>query len=151
MSSSITLADIIIISIVIIALIVGGLYFLNRWAARRMSTSQNLIERYKQNTNIYVIDKKLAKAKGSSLPKAVMENLPKIFKYRKIPLVKAKIGAQITLLMCDKKVFNALPIKKNVKVELAGIYIVTMQGMKSNKEIKEIKKAKKEKKKNKST
>ena len=31
--------------------------------------------------------------------------------------------------MCDKPVFNVMPVKKNVKVELAGMYIVGIVGM----------------------
>ena len=43
-------------------------------------------------------------------------------------MVKAKVGPQIVNLMCDKSVFEIMPMKKNVKVELAGIYIVKIQG-----------------------
>jgi len=32
--------------------------------------------------------------------------------------------------MCDDKVFKQLPIKKNVKVDLAGMYIVGIKGAK---------------------
>ena len=45
-----------------------------------------------------------------------------------MPLVKAKVGPQIVNLMCDKSVFEIIPVKKNVKVELAGIYIVSVKG-----------------------
>lgn len=32
-------------------------------------------------------------------------------------------------LMCDKPVYQVLPVKKNVKVDLAGMYIVGITGM----------------------
>lgn len=121
-----------------------GLYFLNNWASKKMGNQQELIEKSKQTMSIYVIDKKKTKAEGSGLPKAVMEKLPKIYKFMKVYLVKAKIGPQIMTLMCEKKVFNALPVKKNIKVEIAGIYIIGMKGMKSEKEMKEASKAKKQ-------
>jgi hypothetical protein len=60
----------------------------------------------------------------------------------KMPLVKAKVGPQVTTLMCDPKVFEVLPIKRNVRVELAGIYIAEMKGMKTKKERRELAKAK---------
>ena len=63
--------------------------------------------------------------------------------------VKAKIGPQIMTLICDKNVYNALPLKKNVKVELAGIYISNMQGLKSKEEMKALAKEKKAKAKSK--
>ena len=44
-------------------------------------------------------------------------------------IIKAKVGPQITTLMCDKPVYDILPVKKNVKVEMAGIYIVGIKGV----------------------
>jgi hypothetical protein len=137
-----TFADIVVIIIVVVGLLGTGLYFLNKWAAKKMSTNESLIARSKQTMSIFVIDKKFVKAKDSSLPKAVIDQLPKFYRFRKAPLVKAKIGAQLVTLMCDKNVYAALPLKKNVKVEIAGIYILSMQGMKTAKEIKAIKKNK---------
>jgi hypothetical protein len=40
-------------------------------------------------------------------------------------------------------VFDALPVKKTVMVELAGMYIVGMKGMKTKKEMEAIRKARK--------
>ena len=63
------------------------------------------------------------------MPKAVFDQLPKKAKAKKAFLVRAKVGPQIVTLMCDKPVFNVMPVKKNVKVELAGMYIVGIVGM----------------------
>jgi len=137
---SIVLSLLLIIGVVFI-----GLYFLNRWALRRMNTQQEMVERSKQTMTIYVIDKKKDKAANVNLPKAVTEQLPRMYKIMKMPFVKAKIGSQIMTLMCEKKVFDALPVKKNVKVDMAGIYIVGVKGMKTEKELKALAKDKKEK------
>lgn len=137
--------DIAIIIFVIVALIVAGLYFLNRWAAKKMDEQQKIVERTKQHATIYVIDKKKVKAAESSLPKMVTEKLPFVYKFIKTPLVKAKVGPQIVTLICDKNIYNAIPIKKNVKVELAGIYIVSVKGMKTPAQIKQANKEKKAK------
>ena len=59
--------------------------------------------------------------------------------------VKVKIGPQILTLLTDKRVYNALPTKKSVKIEVAGLYITNMIGMKSPEEMKKAEKAKKEK------
>ncbi|MBR5816771.1 MAG: hypothetical protein IKY38_05030, partial [Anaerotignum sp.] len=48
---------------------------------------------------------------------------------KKAFLVRAKVGPQIVTLMCDKPVFDVMPVKKNVKVDLAGMYIVGITGM----------------------
>ncbi len=137
--------DILILVIVLVGIIAGVLYYLNRWASRKMTDQNQMIERTRQTVTIYVIDKKKAKVKEANLPKVVMEQMPKMYRFIKVPLVKAKVGAQITTLMCDKRVFNALPVKKNVKVDVAGIYITDMKGLKSEKEYKASVKAKKQK------
>ncbi len=139
--------DIIIIITIIVGVILGGLYYLNKKATKKMGDHQDMINRSKQTTTIFVIDKKKTKITEVNMPKIVTEQMPKIYKFLKLYFVQAKIGPQIMTLMCDKKVFNAITVKKNVKVELAGIYIVSVVGMKTDKELKEIKKAKKQKEK----
>lgn len=127
--------DIAIIAFVVLALLIGAFFILNRWASKKMVEQQGMVERTKQPASIYVIDKKRDNIQNANLPKAVMEQVPRWNKIIKMCFVKAKIGPQIMTLMCDKEVFNALPLKKTVKVELAGIYIVSMAGMKSKKEM----------------
>jgi hypothetical protein len=139
-------SDIIILFMLIVGVLGAGLYFLNKWASKKMNTQQDFVERSKQSMSIFVIDKNIMKAQDSNLPKTVIEQLPRFYKLRKVPLVKVKVGPQILTLMCDKKVYNALPLKKTVKVEVAGIYIITMKGMKTPAELKAHKKSKSENK-----
>ena len=73
-----------------------------------------------------VIDKKMMKMKDAGLPKMVLDQTPKAFRGRKMPLVKAKIGPRVMSLMCDPKVFDQIPIKAEVKAEVSGIYIVAV-------------------------
>ena len=63
------------------------------------------------------------------LRETIYEKLPKTAHMRKMPIVKAKVGPQITTLMCDKTIYDALVVKKTVKVELAGIYISRIVGL----------------------
>ncbi|MDO5387798.1 MAG: hypothetical protein Q4F63_01045 [Clostridia bacterium] len=63
----------------------------------------------------------------------------------KMYFVKVKIGPKIATLIADKRVYNALPVKKSVKIEIAGLYIVNMIGMKTPEQLKEMEKSKKEK------
>ena len=127
--------DIMIIAFIIVVVVVVGLYLLNRWASKRMVEQKTLIDRTKQTTSIYVIDKKKEKMQNANFPKAVQEQMPKWNRLMKMYLVKAKIGPQIMTLICEKDVFNALPLKKTVKVDIAGMYIVNMKGMKSKEEM----------------
>lgn len=140
---NLTSGDIIIIVFAVIVAIFAGLYFLNKWAYKKMDTQQSMIEKSKMLTSIYVIDKKKDKITNVNMPKIVSEQMPKIYKFIKLRFVQAKVGPQIVTFICDKKVFDAIPVKKTIKVEVAGIYIVSMKGMKTDKELKEMKKEKK--------
>lgn len=143
------LTNIIIIVLAVIGVIVAVLYFLNKWASKKQVEQNDMVEKSKMPATIYVIDKKHEKPDKVNLPKVVTENLPKAYKLMRMYFVKAKIGPQITTLICEKNVFNALPVKKNVKVELAGIYIVSVAGMKTDYERKQAAKKKRQEIKNK--
>jgi len=127
--------DWLILISVIVIIIVVALYFLNRWAGKRMAQQNDMVEKHKQSVTIYIIDKKKDKVTNANLPKAMMSQIPRMSRMMKMPLVKAKVGKDIMTLMCDNHVFPALPVKKNVTVEMAGIYIVGMKGMKSKSEL----------------
>lgn len=139
-------ADWFLLIVIIIALIGVALYFLNKKAYKKMDEQNEMIEQNKMLQTAYIIDKKRDKITNiDSMPKAVLAQLPKWGKFIKMYFVRAKIGPQIVTLMADKSVFNALPVKKTVKIEIAGMYIVKMIGMKSAEEMKAIEKARKQK------
>ena len=137
--------DIIIIVVVVIAVIFAALYFLNRWASSKSVDQQSIIDKTKMTVSIYIIDKRKDKMKNVNLPKAVMDNVPKWSGFMNHHFVKAKVGPQILTLMSDKKAYKFMEAKKTYKVDLAGIYIVSVKGMKSDFERKEAAKEKKAK------
>lgn len=139
------ISDIILLVVLVLGVIIFGLYLLNKWAYKKMNTQNEMIEQYKTTQNAYIIDKKRDKAANVNLPKAIMEQMPKMGKVMKMNFVKVKIGPQILTLIADKRVYNALPVKKTVKIEMAGLYIVNIVGMKSEEEMKAIAKEKKAK------
>lgn len=112
-----------IILAVIVAIIVGVIIFLRRKYKKKVEEQQTLVDQHKVTTTILVLEKRRDKITNANLPKAVIDQVPKIYKIRKVPIVKAKIGPQIMDLMCDEAVFDKLPDKKSVRVELAGIFI----------------------------
>lgn len=120
--------DILLIVLIIVIIALAILYYFSRKNMGKMVQAQDFIEQNKIATQIFVIDKKIEKPSPANVTKAVYEQMPKTAKMRKMPLVKAKVGPQIVNLMCDKSVFEIIPVKKNVKVELAGIYIVSIKG-----------------------
>ncbi len=116
----------IVVAILTIALV--ALYFYGKKIQSQADSQQSLIEQSKVTTKILVIDKKKMKLKDSKLPQMVQDQVPWYFKWQKMPLVKAKIGPKIQTLICDGKVFDDLPVKKTVKVDIAGLYIVGIKG-----------------------
>lgn len=122
--------DIILIVVAIVVVVVLGLYFLSNWANKKAGEQQTLINSNKMTTSILVIDKKKEKLTNANMPKTVVDQIPKYLKFKKMPLVKAKIGPQIMTLICDPKIFKTIPVKKQIKVEISGIYIVGMKGNK---------------------
>ncbi|GMQ64965.1 hypothetical protein [Vallitalea maricola] len=117
-----------VLGIIVVVLVI--LYFVGRKLQGKANDQQAVINQNKMTTSILVIDKKKQKVKDSNLPKMVQDQIPKYIRFRKLPMVKAKIGPKITTLLCDDKVFKELPVKKMVKVDLAGMYIVGMKGYK---------------------
>lgn len=116
----------IIIIVFIIILII--LYFVGKKMQKKQEESQAQMQAASQVATILVIDKKRMKLKEAGLPKVVLENTPKYLRGSKVPIVKAKIGPKIMSLMCDEKIFPLLPVKKELKVVLSGIYIMGVKG-----------------------
>lgn len=138
--------DVLLIAVLVIAVIVFALYALNKWATKKMSAQNEMMEQHRMTQTAYIIDKKRDKITNVNMPKMVMEQIPKRAKLIKMNFVKAKIGPQIvTLIAADKNVYNALPLKKSVKIDISGLYIVSMAGLKSAEQMRTIEKEKKEK------
>ena len=108
----------------VIALILTGMYFLGRKLQKKQSESQRMIQQNRQTVSAMIIDKKKIKITESNLPKQAIESVPRYMKLRKLPMAKVKVGPQILTLLCDPKVFDNLPVKKIVKLEVAGAYIL---------------------------
>lgn len=57
----------------------------------------------------------------------VIDQVPKYLRRSKMPIVKAKVGPKVMNLIADEKVFELLPVKKEVKVVVSGIYITAIK------------------------
>ena len=73
--------------------------------------------------------KKKLRLKEAGLPQMVVDNTPKYLRRTKVPVVKAKIGAKIMTLMCENKVFEVLPVKKEVKAVVSGLYLTEIKSV----------------------
>ena len=70
--------------------------------------------------------------KESGLPQMVIDQTPKIMRRSKLPIVKAKVGPKISILIADEKVFDLIPVKKEIKAEVSGLYIVGVKGIRGS-------------------
>ena len=81
-----------------------------------------------QNEQIQKAAQKRLRIKDSGLPQQVIDQTPWYAKRSKMPIVKAKVGPQIVNLICDAEVFETIPVKKEVKATVSGLYIVGVKG-----------------------
>ncbi len=117
-----------IVALVIIALIVV-LYFLGKKAQKKQAEQQEVMEANKQTVSMLIIDKKRMKLRDAGLPQSVVEQTPKALRGSKLPIIKAKAGPQILSLICDEKIFDAVPVKKEVKAVVSGLYVLDVKGL----------------------
>lgn len=115
--------------IVVLVILIIVLYFLGKKAQKKQNEQQQLLEANKQTFSMLVIDKKRIKIKDSGLPQVAIDQIPKYLRGSKMPIVKAKIGPQILSLVCDEKIFDSVPVKKEVKAVVSGIYIIDVKGL----------------------
>ena len=117
----------VILAVLIITLVV--LYFLGKKAQKKQEEQQQQINAMQQTVSMLIIDKKRMKIKESGLPQAVIDQTPKLMRGSKLPIVKAKVGPQILSLVSDEKIFDSIPVKKEVKAVVSGIYITEVKGL----------------------
>lgn len=111
-----------IIAAIIIAAFIGFRFFKSK-IQKKMDDQQSLVNQHKVPASILVLEKRKDKITNANIPKSVINQIPKMYKIKKVPIVKAKIGSQIMDLLCDEDVFDKLPERKTVRVDLAGIFI----------------------------
>ena len=125
--STLTIVLLVILAILLIAVVV--LYFLGRKAQKKQEEQQAQIDAMKQTVSMLIIDKKRMKMKDAGLPQAVIQQTPKWLRGSKLPIVKAKVGPQIMSLISEDKIFDSIPVKKEVKAVVSGIYITDVRGL----------------------
>ena len=116
----------IVLAVVIAALVVGFI-FLRKKIKSKVDDQQTLVNQHKVPTSILVLEKRKDRVTNANMPKSVKDQIPKIYIVKKVPIVKAKVGPQVIDLLCDDEVFDKLPLRKTVRVDLAGIYIAGMK------------------------
>ena len=136
--SKLTIVLLVILVVLIIACI--ALYFLEKKAEKKQAEQQEQLDAVKQTVSMLVIDKGRIRLKDAGFPPIVLENTPKYLRRSKVPVVKAKVGPKVMTLMCDAQVYPTIPVKKEVKATVSGIYITGVKGLRGPLETPEKKK-----------
>ena len=120
------------VMLIIVDVLVGALvalYFFGKKAEKKQAEQQEQMEAIKQTVSMLIIDKKKMRLKDSGLPQMVIDQTPKLMRRTKMPVVKAKVGPRIMTLICDAAIFDQIPVKKEVKATVSGIYITGVRGI----------------------
>ncbi len=121
-----------IVAIVITVLLAAALialYFLGKRMEKKRAEQDEQMAATAQTVSMLIIDKKKMRLKESGLPDAVIAQTPFYAKRAKLPIVKAKIGPRIMTLICDAEIFDEIPIKREVKATVSGLYITKVRGL----------------------
>ncbi len=124
--------------VLLVGAIVLAIY--GRKLQKKSEASQEEIRAGAQTYSILVIDKKRMRLNEAGFPQVVIDQTPKYLRKAKVPVVKAKIGPKIMSLICDEKIYDYIPVKKEVKAVMNGIYIIDVKGMRGGLEQKPVKK-----------
>lgn len=114
-----------ITGVLLIAVIV--LFFVGKKLDKKQAEQQKLLDANRQSVSMLIIDKKKVRFKDAGFPQSVVDQAPKMSKLMKVPVVKAKVGPQILTLIADEKIFDSIPVKKEVKAVVSGMYIVSVK------------------------
>ncbi len=131
--SPIWIIMIVLLAVLIVATIV--LYFLGKKAEKKKAEQDAQIEATAQQISLLIIDKKKLKMKNAGLPDAVLASTPWYARGSKLPIVKVKAGPKVMNLICDAAIYDSIPVKKEVKARVSGLYIVSVKGLHGKTEV----------------
>ena len=121
--------NVVIVVLIVLVAVMAGLYFFGRKAQKKQAAQKQQMDAMAQTVTMLVIDKKKLPLKDAGFPAQVLEQTPKLMRRTKLPIVKAKVGPKVMSLIADESVFDYIPVKKEVKATVSGIYITKVTGV----------------------
>ena len=125
--NTLTIVLLVILGVLIVAVV--ALYFFGKRAQKKQAAQKEQMDAMAQNVSMLIIDKKRMRTKESGLPQMVIDQTPKWLRRSKLPIVKAKVGPKVMSLVCEESIFELVPVKKEVKAVVSGIYITSVRGI----------------------
>lgn len=134
-----TIVLLVVIVLTIAAMV--GLYFLGKKTQAKKEEQDAQMAAVAQTVSMLIIDKKKLKIKDSGLPQSIIDQTPWYTRWSKLPIVKAKVGPKIMTLIAEESVYAEIPVKKEVKATVSGIYITAVRGIRGPLEKPQVKKS----------
>ena len=119
-----TFWNVLIVILLVLVIALALLYYFGQKAQKKQAAQQEQLEATRQVVSMLIIDKKRLKLKESGLPQIVID-----MRRTKIPVVKAKIGPKIQTLISETTIFDSIPVKKEIKAVVSGIYITEIKSV----------------------
>ena len=129
-----------IVIAVILAAAIVALVIIGKRAQKKQEEQQVQLDAMKQTVTMLIIDKKRMKLNEAGLPQAVIDQTPKLLRRSKLPILKVRVGNRVMSLICDEKIFDNVPVKREVKASVSGIYVTEVKGLRGKAPVKEEKK-----------
>ncbi|MCI5741002.1 MAG: hypothetical protein SO445_02335 [Lachnospiraceae bacterium] len=129
----------IVIAVALLAFTIA-MYFMGKKAQKRQEEQNEQLAATAQTVSMLIIDKKRMRLKDSGLPTIVLEQSNALLRNSKVPIVKAKIGPKVMTFICDASIYDNIPVKKEVKAVVSGLYITEVKGLRGPLEPQEKKK-----------
>ena len=123
------LGRVLLIIAIILLVVMVVLYFLGKKAQKKKEEQDAQVAAAAQSVSMLIIDKKRMRLKDAGLPQQVLAQTNKLMQRSKLPIVKAKVGPRVMTFIADEKVFEEIPVKKEVKATVSGLYITGVRGL----------------------
>lgn len=130
--SKLTIVLLIILAVMIAILV--ALYFYGKKAMKKQDEQNEIINKTQKPISMLILDKKKLRLKDCGLPPEMMEQTNFLMRMSKVPMIKAKVGPRVMSLMCNPEIFDAIPLKKEVKAMLSGYYVASYRELHGKKD-----------------
>lgn len=126
------LGRVLLIIAIILLVVMVVLYFLGKKAQKKKEEQDAQVAAAAQSVSMLIIDKKRMRLKDAGLPQQVLAQTNKLMQRSKLPIVKAKVGPRVMTFIADERVFEEIPVKKEVKATVSGLYITGVRGLRGS-------------------
>ena len=126
--------------VIVLAAILVALFFIGRSLEKKQAEQQEQIEAAKQSVTFLVLDKKRLRLKESKLPQQVIDATPWYLRRSKLPIVMVRFNGQVMRMISDEAIFELIPVGKEVRATVSGLYITDVKGIRGALDSKPVKK-----------